>query len=625
MYSDNLRPSDSLASPAALSYLSSEHLSGAYTARAVFTRIFAAFIALILIFMCTACSNPLVLPSSGKVTEFSQEKLEQHRIFSNPSGPAQGASPTEIVKGFIDSLPAGIQDNKFSVAKEFLTPEAIKSWAPNMRVLIFQDDPHYARRAQLVGTNASSSYYGTIVSVTMNVTGEIDQAGIYSVAADETITAQQSSGTAVAAQQRQVTFSVHKVNGQWRIAQAPSGVFIPRSDFEQVYRQVGLYEPTPDKKSLLVDNRWFGLGNWRKAAVQALIDGPAYWLDGAVANMDLAGVTVQSVSNLDNANTVHVTLSRQFSQLDEQKRGLFVHMIRLTLGDGDKNAQITVTTQDGESFSQADKDLQISPVLNEQSIYSLSSAGYVLRLEASTFLRVGKINNMSDVSDLVFSPNGGAVLYTLGTVDCITRDARPCAYSWKFKASAITAGPHAEVWAVSADKTSLALLGASSSRGNAPVKIFDFPLHDVRIDKIALSPEGSRLVAAVSGRRYFGLYACGIVRGESGDALDVSDSCLRISSQRDISAVTFFNDSTVVYVAGDGKTHNQQAYSQTAPGLQNRLSLNDSPVTAIAAGQVSSAQKLALRTQSGLVYTVGGSLSGRWTVADTQIAALAHN
>src|SRR5699024_8961912 len=74
-----------------------------------------------------ACSS---IPQSGKVGESDQlADVDQDVAYTfNPAGPAQDATPTSIINGFILAA-TGIQGD-FSTAREFLTDSAANDWDP---------------------------------------------------------------------------------------------------------------------------------------------------------------------------------------------------------------------------------------------------------------------------------------------------------------------------------------------------------------------------------------------------------------------------------------------------------------------------------------------------------------
>ena len=180
---------------------------------------------LVVVLVAGGCSNPLGLPTSGSVRQLSPIENQQHRVFSSPEGPVDGAGPESIVRGFLAALPTGIQSDGFAVAKSYMTKKAFEGWDFNASVSIYKGSPVYDRLDDENGGKA------TALDLTTDCIGSLDAHGIFS--------ATDQGGGSVDMTNR---FELAKVRGQWRISKAPSGIVISSDDFMQVYRQVVIYQ-----------------------------------------------------------------------------------------------------------------------------------------------------------------------------------------------------------------------------------------------------------------------------------------------------------------------------------------------------------------------------------------------
>ena len=149
-----------------------------------------------------------------------------------PAGPQKGWDPREIVQGFLNasiSYP-GYQD----IARDYLASTPGKpTWDPGWSVKVVEQ------------VNVSDAVYSqgrrqATIDVTGQVRASFNGSGQY-VGAQEGHSAAQpaSSGTQLADQQ----FTLAKVNGEWRITNAPEFSFrmLTEPDFVKVYRAQDLY------------------------------------------------------------------------------------------------------------------------------------------------------------------------------------------------------------------------------------------------------------------------------------------------------------------------------------------------------------------------------------------------
>src|SRR5699024_12580119 len=81
------------------------------------------------------------LPQSGQIGESDQQaNVDQNVAYTlNPAGPAQDATATSVINGFILAA-TGIQGD-FSTAREFLTDEAADTWDPTAKTPLYTSRP----------------------------------------------------------------------------------------------------------------------------------------------------------------------------------------------------------------------------------------------------------------------------------------------------------------------------------------------------------------------------------------------------------------------------------------------------------------------------------------------------
>lgn len=262
----------------------------------------AGAVALAAALVLAGCAN---LPRSGPVTASDPQLPASQSIGLYARGPAAGATPEEIVEGFLAASAAGYSD-EFLVAREFLAGPAVQTWQPLEQVRIFDEAPVYSRTP----TGA--------VHLSVATEASVDAAGRYSESApDSTIEAD---------------FTLARgTGGEWRIIDLDDGVLLPAANFRSVYTQVPLYFLTPDTSAFVPDVRWFPRQNLATALVRNLLAGPSPWLASGAVTMIPPGtrMTVESVAVTDGV--AEVDLSAEALVPDEDERALLYAQIERTL------------------------------------------------------------------------------------------------------------------------------------------------------------------------------------------------------------------------------------------------------------------------------------------------------
>jgi Lipoprotein LpqB beta-propeller domain/Sporulation and spore germination len=214
--------------------------------------------------------------SPGTVGASSQNPSQDSDfIGAIPAGPQKGWTPTEIVKGF---LYASISYPSYQdIAREYLaSAPGQRPWNPNWSVKVVEQ----------VNVPSDANYSPAGRTATVDVTGAVqasfDGSGQY-VGAQGSRSGGQSggSGTQLAVQK----FTLAKVNGQWRITNAPEFGFrmLTQPDFAKVYRAQDLYFFDPTGQVLVPDSVFVPTGTSPSSLVgnlvNALLNNPqAQWL-----------------------------------------------------------------------------------------------------------------------------------------------------------------------------------------------------------------------------------------------------------------------------------------------------------------------------------------------------------
>lgn len=263
----------------------------------------------VLVAALVALAGCVSLPRSGPVSASQPDLPPSEGIGLFAAGPREGASPQEIVEGFLTASAAGYSD-EFLVARQFLAGPAVQAWQPLEQVRIYADNP-----APSFGRTDDGG-----VRLTVAAEASVDSAGHYTESPPETTI---EAGFTL----------VRNAAGEWRIVELDDGVLLPAANFRSLYAQGAVYFLTPEQDALVPDVRWYPRENQATALVRGLLDGPSQWLSPGVVTMVPAGtrMTVEAVTVADGV--ARVDLSADALSADpEQRAALYAQVERTLLG-----------------------------------------------------------------------------------------------------------------------------------------------------------------------------------------------------------------------------------------------------------------------------------------------------
>ncbi|WP_278101055.1 LpqB family beta-propeller domain-containing protein [Microbacterium proteolyticum] len=247
-----------------------------------------AGLSLLLVLVLSACTG---LPTTGYVNPGRGPEGDQTQQFAFvPDGPLEDASPAEIVEGFLRAGSGPADD--WATAKLFLAPGT--QWDPRARVTI---DRLADRRATAVPD-------GTSVGVQLSAIAGVDADGAYS--------------PAVSGATETLSFTLARVDDQWRITSAPDGVVLYEEVFPTVYQAASVAYFDPTWSFIVPDVRWFPRPLVASRVTTALVDGqPSAWLSGAVKNAFPDGLSLVGRSvTLSSSGVAQVQLPQAALSLD---------------------------------------------------------------------------------------------------------------------------------------------------------------------------------------------------------------------------------------------------------------------------------------------------------------------
>ncbi|WP_214408659.1 LpqB family beta-propeller domain-containing protein [Sphaerisporangium fuscum] len=281
---------------------------------------------LALIIVAVTSASCAGAPTGGAI--FSARGKGQGDPLSQPyvriiaSAPKPQASPIDIVDGFLAAA-ASFDDPLRTVARQYLTGEAQRTWSPFDSVTVYD-------QGEAKSDASRDDIQQAHVTLKGNLLGTLDTDNHY-------VPNDASSGNEL-----NKGFTLVKVGGEWRISSAPPGLLLSNDDFKRAYRSFSLYYPAYHSPGLVADqvrvsiNPGVGLA---KALVHRLTEGPTTPLRGAVEsafgpNVDVNKVSVEgdtvvvdftygivdSVQEQENKEALSAQLSWTLKPLTESRR-----------------------------------------------------------------------------------------------------------------------------------------------------------------------------------------------------------------------------------------------------------------------------------------------------------------
>ncbi|MBA3368341.1 MAG: GerMN domain-containing protein [Geodermatophilaceae bacterium] len=274
--------------------------------------VWAAILGLVI----SGCSTVPTASAPVAITQVSGGVDEP--IGVEPLSPEPGASPEEIVRGFIESSASTVQGRP--VSREYLVAAQAETWDDTASITVIEPE-----------LSAVTSGPENAVRVTGQLVGTVDRAGIFTPEIDEFA----------------IEIPVVLENDQWRISEPRAGIYITRTDFERAYEQRDIYFLDATSRFVVPDPRFFVRDGRVQSTqlVERLLAGPSLWLSPAVVN-ELADMRL--VSNvLVTGRQARVDLRQDGEPSNEDLEGLSAQLVYTLLGQlSIQSLEITVNGTD---------------------------------------------------------------------------------------------------------------------------------------------------------------------------------------------------------------------------------------------------------------------------------------
>jgi hypothetical protein len=334
------------------------------------TRRWSAALTLSLLLVAGAAACGLNPPNDVRVDRRVVGDLaEEPDVRRLPSGPRPGASPEQVVRGFLGAAAAPEADHP--LARSFLVPES--RWDDQAGATVY--DP-----TTLTVTPApASSSPGGPAGPGLRTSIRLQAERLATVASD---------GSFLPAEGRiDLVVPLVRVGRDWRVERPPAGLLLPPRDLLRSYRPVQRYLLSAEANVLVPDPVYLPgtRSSLAGTAVRTLFSGPSRWLAPAVRTVVPPGLTPLGSVVVSDGSAV-VDLDRAAFDVPLDVRPLLVGQLAATLGTVPGVDSVRVLAegrpyQEGEPVGPASVPAELRPGL-DGPVYAVAPDGSLLQFQA---------------------------------------------------------------------------------------------------------------------------------------------------------------------------------------------------------------------------------------------------
>ena len=305
------------------------------------------------------------LPSAGPVVAGPALGEVDPDYVVSPSGPADGASPQEILGGFMLAVRA--PQAEYQIARQFLTEDFAAKWNPDAGVAI---------RSGIVeiGEAPDSTPEQPVLLYEYLMTASVDEGGRYREQVPPT--------------ERIAEIRFVQEDGQWRIAAVPDGIVLGSVAFTRAFTSVPLYYFDPTFRYLVPDVRWFASrGTTPTRAVAALLGGPDAWLERSLVSEFPAGTGVGAGGVVVSEGRAVVDLTSQAAAADGRTLDRMRQQIGATLGIAEvelRAAGVPLAPESGGTPATIDPQPSGAVLVGTGDDFGFGTASGVVQIEGVT-------------------------------------------------------------------------------------------------------------------------------------------------------------------------------------------------------------------------------------------------
>lgn len=517
-----------------------------------------------------ACTT---LPKEGPVNATRALETSGTNVDLYAAGPVDGASPEQIIEGFLNASAAGINDD-FRVAKQFLTDEAASSWVPLQNVRVYSD-------ARVLEFSQAESG-----ALRLDLTSEatIDEDGRFQPSeGDATITTEFSLARNEA--------------GEWRIVALEDGLLLTSTLFSTQYARAPLYFLTSDSNYMVPDVRYLPRSSLATSLAIELIDGPSPWMAESVRTLVPEGTRLGGAGIVIEDGTLTVSLSNEVLALSADDQALLKAQFEKSFA-GMLNIQDIVLSVDGAPLGIAETPELSSYPYSTSSLLALTSQGPGLYSDGQFVpLDIGEVpDNLSHLARgygedaVMVGISDGRILTTLPNDGSMPR-------SLIYQTNPIPPSVDRYGWVWSGPRNAAGYFSVADKDG-LNIRVAAPWLTEGTISSIHISREGSRAIVVWNEGTQQHISATSVIRNPAGRPARLSEPVDIGGSFEQITDVAWMSDTDVVILGTRTATSNLGLYSATVGGPVTLIQ-EVSGASSVTAG--STENSIIVSTESNLV------------------------
>ncbi|WP_028244786.1 GerMN domain-containing protein [Pseudoclavibacter soli] len=481
-------------------------------------RLHRALVGLMLV--AVTASGCVRLPDSGSPERVGDQTVSGDTGYVvNASGPSDGASPEEIITGFI--LASADTRASHAVAREYLTDEFAQTWHPDQQVQVITDSPSLQHSD------------GDVYIATGQRSAVVDDIGVFRPAGDTVADA----------------YRLTEVDGQWRIDSAPQGITLTQASFSLVYRSVSLAYLGAGAGSLVADVRWFPVGDQAVTRIaSAWFAGPSPLLKGVVGTALTSDVrmAVDSVAVADGVAAV--SLNADFLMLGQtEQRQVKTMLVRsLTQVSNVTDVSIVVNNVPIDVQEYSSDELDFEQVDDGRMIVVNSGGAQVLDESAWT-----PESDPGETNTRITQSLSGVTVLSLAVVNGRFVAATGTELRWMGADGAAHTTADIASTAVSLDRQGYAWY---VSRGQITWLDLDsgdsgvLDLGGQKVQQAIITPDGSRLGVAVGPQGQTTIEVVGVARNAQGHPAETT-AAVQLGTGEAVSAFSWYADDTLLWAS----------------------------------------------------------------------------
>ncbi|MFC7310483.1 LpqB family beta-propeller domain-containing protein [Streptomyces monticola] len=534
--------------------------------------------------MALGCGGALLagcasMPDSGGVEPVEASPREpQVRVFAVP--PQDGASPAEIVEGFLEALTS--DDPQFAMARKYLTEDTSRRWQPERSTTVLADGPNTDPN----GTSNDRDGGGYRYALAGEMVATVDEEHAYQP------------------EQGSYAKSIHlsrQDGGEWRIDALPDGVVLGQSDFERLYLPVNKYyfasgsssdeDGAQNPPAMVADPVYVRQRiDPVTQAVTSLLDGPTNWLNPVVSSRFPTGTALKKGTKAltpDDQNRLTVPLNGQVDGVRPDRCAKMAAQLFFTLQDLTPTGieQVELQRSNGTQLCVLDADQAEASAPNR----SVGGPEYQYFLDAKHKL-VRMPKNKDDVEPVAGPLGGGerqlrsaAVSRAEDRAAGVSNDGRSLyvgsllsdgkldktevrsrAAEEKDRLTKPSWDGRGDLWVADRDPKRQRLLWLAQGEGK-PVEVKVDGLNEGRINAVRVSADGVRVALLVEKDDKVSLKIGRVERQGTADAPEVSVVELRPGAPQmeEVTAMSWAGGSRLVVVGKEAGGVQQLQYVQS--------------------------------------------------------------